>query len=170
MPIAERERPSLLQLQFNECYRYIAKLIYIFNILCMDIPHFIFKANWIKVHGITYKKLCTLCVGVDNHDLPIFAQLVDVYIVEQHKPFAYARIYTASQFNTHYHAFEVTPTTEFKLIALEYQEHPFPLHMRRLPSGTLAVHSCQVLKDGNRDSKFSRADITSHAPSRDHAR
>ena len=31
-------------------------------------------------------------------------------------------------------------------------------------------HSCQVLKDGNRDSKFLRADITSHAPSRDHAR
>lgn len=92
-----------------------------------------------KVNGIKYKKLCTLCIGVDPHDLPIFAKFIDVYMVQQHKPVAYARVYICTTFNAHYHAFEVTPTTEFKLVTLDYQEHPLPLHIQKLASGTLVV-------------------------------
>lgn len=51
--------------------------------------------------GIKYKKLCTLCIGDDPHDLPIFAKFMDVYMVHQHKPIAYVRVYISTYFNAH---------------------------------------------------------------------
>ena len=80
-----------------------------------------------------------LCIGIDSNDLPIFAKAIDVYALQQDSPVAYVQLHQSEHFNAHYHCYEVHPVSDFKIIALDYQEHPFPLQMRKLPSGVLAV-------------------------------
>ena len=97
----------------------------------MDILYHIeCRANWIKRFGITYKKNCTLCIGSDENDFPIYAKIIDTYII-QHKTeaVAYAQVYKTMKFNTHYHVFEVIPTSDFQVLPLEFQQHPYPLHV-----------------------------------------
>ena len=36
-------------------------MIYVINLIII-LPH---RANWIKVHGIKYKKSCVLCISID---------------------------------------------------------------------------------------------------------
>ena len=98
-----------------------------------------YRANWIKVHGIKYKKACVLCVGIDSNDLPIFAEVLDVYVLRQDSPVAYVQLYQSEGFNTQYHCYTIRPVSNFKIISLDYQKYPFPLQMRTLPTGVLAV-------------------------------
>ena len=60
-------------------------------------------------------------------------------VLQQDNPVAYVQLYQTREFNTHFHAYEIHPVSEFKIIPFDYQEHPFPLQMRKLPTGVLAV-------------------------------
>ena len=91
------------------------------------------------MHGITYKKFCALCTGVDDDDLPIFVKVLEIYMLQQQRPVAHAQLYSSTRFNTHYHAYEISHTSEYKIISLEYLEHPHPLQIRKLPNGVSAI-------------------------------
>ena len=120
MPLAIADRPDVLQDDEIECYRYIREWsTLLFFYYCKH------RANWIKVHGIKYKKACVLCIGIDSNDLPIFAKALDVYVLQQDSPVAYVQLYQSEGFNTHYHCYKIRPVSKFKIISLDYQEHPF---------------------------------------------
>ena len=141
MPLAIADRPDVLQDDEIECYRYIREWS-TFTIIIINFfikTYCTYRANWIKVHGIKYKKACVLCVGIDSNDLPLFAKVLDVYVLQQDNPVAYVQLYQSEGFNTHYHCYTIRPVSKFKIISLDYQEHPFPLQMRTLPTGVLAV-------------------------------
>lgn len=90
------------------------------------------------MNGVTYKKPCALMVNVAN-DLPVFARVIDVYIINGDMPAALIQLYQTVGFNKQYHAFDLETTSECQIVELDHMHCPLPFHVRKTHSGTLAI-------------------------------
>lgn len=70
----------------------------------------VFSASWVKVDGVEYKAGLVICSEMEE-DMPVFCQITNVLLVEEHIFLLTNKLFTES-FDDHHHAFRVVQTEE----------------------------------------------------------
>ena len=102
-----------------------------------------YRANWVKHDGITYRKPCALIKGIEN-DYPTFARLENIFIIDSRILFHVTTLKTV-KFNTHLHAYVVTPSsvTDFILITQIHCHTPVHIHRVIMNDNAFSVIACK---------------------------
>ena len=87
---------------------------------------FLRRPTWVKIDDITYKKPCTLLLGVED-EYPQYGKLTNIYVV--HERILFKVILLKTSFISHFHAFAVSPTSTSSLLLHTELLSPFPSHI-----------------------------------------
>ena len=85
-----------------------------------------------KINGTLYKKPCAITHTLQNEDVPQFAKLEDIIVINN-KPHFLVNLLTTENFN----AFVVRKGGPKLLIFPEYLISPFPVHVLKIEGLTL---------------------------------
>lgn len=75
----------------------------------------VFSTSWVKVDGVEYKAGLVICSAMEE-DMPVFCQISDVLLVEDHF-FLTNKLFTEN-FDDHHHAFRVLRSVERCLLKM----------------------------------------------------
>ena len=89
-----------------------------------------------KINGTLYKKPCAITHTLQNEDVPQFAKLEDIIVINN-KPHFLVNLLTTENFNVHFNAFVVRKGGPKLLISPEYLISPFSIHVRKIEGLTL---------------------------------
>ena len=91
-----------------------------------------FRANWVKVNGITYRPSNIIVLGVED-DYPKFGKVLAVYVVGANRILLDTEILLTEGHAHHFHGYTVRHSgSEHKLLCLRDLYIPFPLDLRRV--------------------------------------
>lgn len=76
----------------------------------------VFSSTWVKVNGVEYKAGLVICSTMEE-DMPVFCQISDILLVEEHVYFLTNKLFT-DNFDEHHHAFRVSQNEERFIVAL----------------------------------------------------
>ena len=85
----------------------------------------------VSVHGTTYKIGCVMWIGQDEEEMPSFALVKDICVVEVNLSgiwFVTEVLHTAA-FNKHFNVYEVNNTKNLSIIKQQDLPYPLPLHI-----------------------------------------
>ena len=108
---------------------------------------FSFRLMWVSIQGTTFKVGCVDCTGQDEEEMPRFALVKEICIVEQslcNLWLVTERLLTTS-FNGHVNAFEVC-STEGVMVLVKQQNLPYGLPLHLIPveqTGHSKTYVCQ---------------------------
>ena len=98
-----------------------------------------------KINGILYKKPCAIIHSLQNEDVPQFAELEDIIVIDN-KPHFLVNLLTTENFNVHFNAFVIRKGGPKLLISPEYLISPFPVHVRKIEGLTSFAQRAIVIK------------------------
>ena len=124
---------------------YLVYSVNYFTCLLITYPHIIsYRAKWVKVAGITYKKPCALLVGVEDES-PQLAILQGIYVVDTNRVLFRVRQCVTEHFDSHHHAFIISNTSSYKLVHVQDLYNPQPVHVRTISSDGI-VQQAVIMK------------------------
>ena len=69
-----------------------------------------YRCSWVKIGGIMYKQGDTLAISSDL--MPSFGNILDILVVDVTQCFFVFELLLTTNFNVHFHAYEVTKQTQ----------------------------------------------------------
>lgn len=76
----------------------------------------VFSTSWVKVDGVEYKAGLVVCSAIEE-DMPVFCQISDILLVEDHIFLLANKLFTEN-FDGHHHAFRVLQSEEKFIIKM----------------------------------------------------
>lgn len=68
--------------------------------------------------GVKYMGGAMILTGV-NEDFPQFAQILDIYVIDNGNPMAYCQMFSTQSFEHHFHSYQVTKDLCKKVFCLQ---------------------------------------------------
>ena len=101
----------------------------------------LYRANWIKVSGVLFKKPCVLLYSIDEEQ-PVFGDVIDLFVFGT-RPIAFVRLYRTISFLRHYHAYHIERSSTTDLIPLD--SSPPTFYVRTLIHNLVIVPKFKIV-------------------------
>lgn len=96
----------------------------------------IIAVSWVTIDGISYKPSYNVTIDLpeENDFLPKFAEITEIYVVDNDQVFFMCRLFKTVTFNGHYYAYEVLNTDDKSVFSYENLIAPLPNTLTILPT------------------------------------
>jgi hypothetical protein len=96
-----------------------------------------YSFKWISIQGTKYKVGCIVWIGIDEEEMPKFAQVKALCIVQQRFEDLWfiTEEFSTTSFNPHVNAYEISPKEDIVLVKQHLLPYTLPLHLIRKDEG-----------------------------------
>ena len=110
----------------------------LFKMLISGVYKF-YSFKWISIQGTKYKVGCIVWIGIDEEEMPKFAQVKAFVVLAVQQRFEDLWFITeelsTTSFNPHVNAYEISPKEDIVLLKQHLLPYTLPLHLIRKDEG-----------------------------------